>query len=92
MNPADSSRTIPDAAGAARRPDDLPDNGDSSGVPPRPAPLPPDNSVPCKNCSLRYDPDDQTDPVYGGFVGPRYCGYCGAQEARIIAAELGAWS
>jgi hypothetical protein len=45
--------------------------------------------VPCKNCSEPYDPDDHSDPIYGGYVGPRYCGYCGATEARILATELG---
>lgn len=43
----------------------------------------------CKNCAERYDLSDTSDPDYGRFVGPRYCGYCGAQEARILAAELG---
>jgi hypothetical protein len=44
---------------------------------------------PCKNCSEQYDPADKSDPTWGAFVGPRYCGPCGAQEARILAAELG---
>lgn len=48
-----------------------------------------ERTQPCKNCSEQYDPDDKSDPTWGAFVGPRYCGQCGAQEARIIAAELG---
>jgi hypothetical protein len=43
----------------------------------------------CKNCSERYDPTDRSDPDYGAFVGPRYCGPCGAAEARMTAADLG---
>jgi hypothetical protein len=45
--------------------------------------------VRCKNCSEQYDPDDHSDPTWGAFVGPRYCGWCGAQEARIAAAAMG---
>jgi hypothetical protein len=38
----------------------------------------------CKNCGQRYDPTDRSDLDYGAFVGPRYCGSCGATEARIV--------
>jgi hypothetical protein len=43
----------------------------------------------CKNCSESYDPMDLSDPDYGPFVGPRYCGPCGATEARMLAVDLG---
>lgn len=59
------------------------------GWTPHPVPIPQGAAANCKNCSGPYDPDDDSDPVYGRFVGPRYCGPCGAQEARVIAAEMG---
>jgi hypothetical protein len=44
---------------------------------------------PCKNCGEPYDPSDRSDPLFGAFVGGRYCGPCGATEARMVVASWG---